>query len=82
VALEKNLYVAVFGYKFGDREDTVKKMLFVHWLGGDKALSFCTRAFRGLTRAVVAHGRRWYQVTVEEWKPFVEIVGERKCFHG
>jgi hypothetical protein len=81
-AMETNIYVAAFRYKFFDREDTLKTMLFVYRPGGKKGLSFCTRAYRRIASAVIAHVKTWEYVTVQEWEQFVEVLGERKCFHG
>jgi hypothetical protein len=81
IAIEKNLYVAVFGYRFLD-EETLKTVVFIHQPGGGKKLSIRKTAYSSRCSAARASPREWGRMLENEWEQFVDIVGEGKCFWG
>lgn len=80
MAIEKNLYVAVFGYNFLDKEETLKTMVFVHRPGGEKKISICKTAYSYRCSTARASPRAWDEIREYEWEQFVDIVGEGKYF--
>ncbi|EPE32208.1 hypothetical protein GLAREA_07341 [Glarea lozoyensis ATCC 20868] len=79
MAIEKDLYVAVFGYKFLE-DDILNTVVFAHQPGGEEEerihLSM-RKAERSPTICQTkAKPRLWSRLRKEDWEQFIDIVKE------
>jgi hypothetical protein len=81
LAMEKDLYVAVFGYKFLE-DDILSTVVFTHQPGGEEEerihLSMRKAEHSPIICKTKAKPRIWNQLRREDWEQFVDIAKESK----